>query len=446
MCGICGVIHTSDVDELSLQAMTNSLRHRGPDDNGTYIDNIAYLGHRRLSIIDLNGGHQPIANEDGTLWIIFNGEIYNYQEIYHQIRNSHQFKTKSDTEVILHLYEEKGEKCVDELRGQFAFAIWNAKDQTLFMARDHLGQKPLFYVQRDHWFGFASEIKALLAFDPTLRELNAEALHQYLTLRIIAPPRTMFKAIHKLPPGHILVLKQGQLRIERYWDLSYEPKIKASEDDLLDELDHLTLDTVRYHLVSDVPVGAFLSGGVDSSLVVAMMSKLSEQPVKTFTIDVPYEMYSEAPYARVVADKYHTEHYEEPVFPSVVRILPELIWHLDEPSDHLAAPMFYVSQLARKQVKVVLDGSGGDELFGGYDRYYGNRYVDYYALLPKSFRKYLVGPMLKHLPDGQWYKSLAHRLKWIHQLSFSNGGRRYTQSLSYFYFLRSIKSIYMVNN
>lgn len=434
MCGICGLINRCVFGSDTLKRMTETLRFRGPDDQGYYYGENVCLGHRRLSIIDLDGGHQPITNEDGTLWIVFNGEIFNYQEIRNHLKDSHQFKTKSDTEVILHLYEDKRERCVDELRGQFAFAIWDSKNQTLFMARDHLGQKPLFYVQKDQWFGFASEIKALVAIDPSLKELDAEALHQYLTLRIIAPPRTMFRDIRKLPPGHYLTLKQGQLRIERYWDLSYEPKFTASEDDLLDELEQLTLETVRYHLVSDVPVGAFLSGGVDSSLIVAMMSKLTEQPVKTFTIDVPYEMYSEAPYARFVADKYQTGHFEEPVFPSVVRILPELIWHLDEPSDHLAVPMYYISQLARKQVKVVLDGSGGDELFGGYDRYYGNRYVDYYARLPESIRKHLIAPILNLLPDGRWYKSLAHKLKWMHRLAFSKGGRRYTQSLSYFYF------------
>ena len=414
--------------------MTDTLRYRGPDDEGWHIQGGVGLGHRRLSIIDLEGGRQPISNEDGSVWIVFNGEIYNYQDIRPRLEGSHQFQTNSDTEVIVHLYEEMGEACVKELRGQFAFAIWDEKKRSLFIARDHLGQKPMFYVHQGEHFAFPSEIKALLAAEPSLRVMDPKALHQYLTLRIIAPPLTMFEQVKKLPPAHYLVFQDGQVRIERYWQLDYEPKLQMSEAEILDELDRQVMEAVRYHMVSDVPVGAFLSGGLDSSIIVGMMSKIANRPVKTFSVGVPYQNYSELPFARIVAQAYKTEHYEEDIYPSLVRILPDLVWHLDEPSDPLSASMFYIAGMARKHVKVVLGGDGGDELFGGYDRYYGNRYVDYYAWMPAAIRKGVVAPILKSMPDGFWYKSLSHKLKWLNQLSFEQGGRRYSSSLSYFYF------------
>jgi asparagine synthase (glutamine-hydrolysing) len=434
MCGICGKISPEGVTRDEIQAMTGTLSHRGPDDTGIYIGGIGGLGHCRLSIIDLGRGRQPMSNEEGNLWIVFNGEIYNYQELRAGLERTHRFSTDSDTEVILHLFEDKREKCVDELRGMFAFAIWDTGERSLFLARDHLGQKPLFYVHRGDSFAFASEIKALLVANPSLNELDCEALHQYLTLRVIAPPRTMFRSIRKLAPGHTIVFKEGRLKLERYWNLRYEPKLALREADVMEELDHRMRETVRYHMVSDVPVGAFLSGGMDSSLVVALMSTVREQPIKTFSIGVPYQNYSELPFARMVAERYRTEHFEDTIYPSIIKILPELVWHLDEPSDPLSACMYYISQMARREVKVVLGGDGGDELFGGYDRYYGNRYVKHYALLPESFRRSIVSPLLECVPDRFWYKSLTHKLKWLHRLSFLEGGRRYAESLSYFYF------------
>jgi asparagine synthase (glutamine-hydrolysing) len=440
MCGICGQVHAYGITDAQLQPMTETLHHRGPDDQGFYIGDGVGLGHCRLSIIDLGGGQQPMTNEDESLWIVFNGEIYNYQELRADLAARHHFVTNSDTEIILHLYEEWGERCVEQLRGMFAFAIWDTKTHTLFLARDHLGQKPLFYAWQGERFLFASEIKAILGADPTLKQVDGKALHQYFTLRIIAPPHTMFAGVRKLQPGHTLTYRAGQVQLRRYWSLRYEPKHQMSEADLLDELEERMLETVRYHLVSDVPVGAFLSGGIDSSLVVAMMSKLSAQPVKTFAGGIPHAHYSELPYARIVADQYQTEHFEETFAPSLVRILPALVWHLDEPSDHLSAPMYYLAAMARKEVKVVLDGSGGDELFGGYDRYYGNHYVNYYALLPRTLRKHLLTRLLRVLPDGTWYKSFSHKLKWMNHLSFSEGGRRYAQSLSYFYFTEEFRN------
>jgi asparagine synthase (glutamine-hydrolysing) len=434
MCGICGRISPRGVTREEVLAMTDILRHRGPDDQGLYIDEVVGLGHRRLSIIDLGGGHQPLSNEDGSLWIVFNGEIYNYREIRDRLKHSHRFSTDSDTEVIVHLYEEKRGKCVEELRGMFAFAIWDARERSLFLARDHLGQKPLFYVHCGEELAFASEIKSLLIADPSLRQLDCRGLHQYLTLRLIAPPLTMFSQIRKLPPAHTLTFKNGQVTIDRYWQLRYQPKFRLAEQDLLAELDHRLRETIRYHMVSDVPVGAFLSGGMDSSLIVAMMSQISPHPVKTFSVGVPYAQYNELPFARMVATRYQTQHFEETIYPSLVRILPQLVWHLDEPTDPLAACMYYIADMARREVKVVIGGDGGDELFGGYDRYYGNGYVNYFALLPKAFRHHVIPQLLRVMPGGFWYKSFTHQLRWLNQLSFAEGGSRYAQSLGYFYF------------
>jgi asparagine synthase (glutamine-hydrolysing) len=439
MCGICGKIDPRGVSQDEIQMMTDTLSHRGPDDQGVYVNGVAGLGHRRLSIIDLCHGSQPLSNEDGSLWIVFNGEIYNYQELRSRLQDSHRFSTRSDTEVILHLYEEKRERCVEDLRGMFAFAIWDSREQSLFLARDHLGQKPLFFSHEGEKLTFASEIKALLAINASLRQMDVKALHQYLTLRIVAPPRTMYSSVRKLPPAHFLIFQKGHLHVERYWHLRYRPKLRLGEEELLEELEHRVLEAVRCHMVSDVPVGAFLSGGLDSSLIVAMMSKVSGQPFKTFSLDVPYQEYSELPFARRIAEQYHTQHYEDTIYPSLIKVLPDLLWHLDEPSDPLSACMYYLAEMASREVKVALGGDGGDELFGGYDRYYGNRYVHYYAHTPEAFRRDVIGRLLRQLPDGFWYKSLSHKLKWLNHLSFAEGGRRYARSLGYFYFTEEFR-------
>jgi asparagine synthase (glutamine-hydrolysing) len=440
MCGICGKIDPRRVSRAEIQRMTSALQHRGPDDQGIYINKSIGFGHRRLSIIDLDSGQQPMSNEDGNLWITFNGEIYNFLEIRHELEKRHLFKTKSDTEVILHLYEEKKEKCLADLRGMFAFAIYDHREQKLFLARDHLGQKPLYYSHDNNTFAFASEIKALLTLKPELRELDCEALYEYLTIRIITPPRSMFSRIRKLPPGHFLTFQNGKVAIERYWYLRYEPKLNGDLYVILEELEKQIQAAVKYHLVSDVPVGAFLSGGMDSSLVVAMASEAVDEPIKTFSGDVPYENYSELPYARMISDKYKTQHHELTIYPSLIRTLPDLVWHLDEPSDPLSVCMYHLSKLARKEVKVALGGDGGDELFGGYDRYYGNILVSYYALLPESIRKHILGKILNLVPEGFWYRSFSHKLRWMHQMSFFQGGGRYAKSLSYFYFSDGFKN------
>jgi asparagine synthase (glutamine-hydrolysing) len=437
MCGIAGIVNAGAHDAQGLKRMLEALRLRGPDDEGTYFDNGVMLGQRRLSIIDLSGGHQPIANEDETLWLVFNGEIYNYEEIRRDlIGKGHRFSTHSDSEVILHLYEESGEDCVDRLRGMFAFAIWDTRRKRLFAARDRLGQKPFYYVASSDRFCFASEIKALIAYDPSLARVDKQALDQYLSLRIVASPRSMFHDIRKLPPAHRLSFDmRSGVATERYWDLYYEPKLTGSDEQLTDRLEEHLIDTLRLHMVSDVPVGAFMSGGLDSTLLVAMLMKhIASQPIKTFTLGLPYGRFDEAPSARLVAEHYRTEHVERTVTPSLIRHLPKLVWHLDEPSDPLSICTYLIAGIAREHVKVVLGGDGGDELFGGYDRYYGNRYAGYYALLPAWIRRYLAGPVLSLLPDGGWYKSRAHQIKWLHQLSFLSGGQRYARSLGYFYF------------
>jgi len=434
MCGITGYICSHSVSNTEIEKMNDAIKHRGPDDQGVFIKNNVGFGHRRLSIIDLDSGQQPMSNSDGTIWITFNGEIYNYQDLKEGLSSKYLFRTNSDTEVIIHLYEEKGIECLKDLRGMFAFAIYDFNKKRLFAARDHLGQKPFYYWHDEDQFAFSSEIKAILALKPELRKLDINALYEYLTIRIITPPRSMFQSIKKLPPAHYLLFENGKVHTERYWSLNYEPKIKGNINHIAAQLEEQIKESVKYHLVSDVPVGAFLSGGIDSSLIVSIMSQLTNEPIKTFSGDVPYKNYSEIEYARLVAKKYNLLNYELKFIPSLIKTLPEIVWHLDEPSDSLSVAMFYISQLARKHVKVVLGGEGGDELFGGYDRYYGNVYASYYALIPKSIRKILFEKVLDKMPDGSWYQSTGHKLKWIHQISFNKGGERYSRGLSYFYF------------
>ena len=438
MCGIAGIIApASPSRRAGMRRMLDALRHRGPDGEGMEEGAHAILGHRRLSIIDLEGGRQPLLSADGSIALICNGEIYNYQELRAQLEGrGYLFRTHSDCEVIIALYQFHGERLFEHLRGMFAFALWDAPRQRLLMARDHLGQKPLYYASSTAGFAFASEIKALLALDAQLRTLDLAALDEYLALRFIAPPRSMFQGIRKLPPGHMLSLEAGQEpRIERYWKLEYLPKHTGSEESLLDELEACVADSLRLHLVSDVPVGAFLSGGLDSSLLVAMLTRrLGVTDLPTFTVGLPHARFDEAPYARQVAQLCGTQHHERTLAPSLIRLLPELIHHLDEPSDPLSLCTYHLAELARRSVKVVIGGDGGDELFGGYDRYYGNSYADHYARVPAALRRALLGPALALIPEAGWYKSVGHQLRWLHRLSFLAGGARYAASLSYFHF------------
>ncbi|HVR97261.1 MAG TPA: asparagine synthase (glutamine-hydrolyzing) [Thermoanaerobaculia bacterium] len=452
MCGICGEWNTHGVSRWDLERMNDSLVHRGPDDQGVALLGETGLAMRRLSIIDVAGGHQPIANEDSTVWVVFNGEIYNHRELRRGLtERGHQLRTDSDTEVIVHLYEERGERAVDELRGMFAFALWDTRRRKLLLARDRFGQKPLFYRFDGRRFLFGSEIKAILRATQQRPELDLRALDEYLTLRFIPSPRTLFTGIRKLPPAHLLVLDasgvgerperpEGGLQaapaieVRRYWQLSYLPKRKAREPEIIDEARERIREAVESHLIADVPVGAFLSGGMDSSLVVAMMSELMGERVKTFAIGVEDQDFNELPYARVVADHCRTEHHEEVVCPDMVQLLPRMVYHLDEPSDPIAACMYHSAALAARHVKVVLTGDGGDEVFAGYDRYFGFRWTGFYAALPEAVRRYLLGPAIYALPDKAGYKNLAQRARWIHELSFHAGGRRYAQATAFFRF------------
>lgn len=442
MCGIAGIVSKDPAKRARIREMLDAIRHRGPDDEGIHATEDLALGQRRLSIIDLGGGHQPMPNHDKTIWIVFNGEIYNYVALKAELSaQGFQFRTQSDTEVILNLYERDGARCLTKLRGMFSFAIWDERSRRLFCARDHLGQKPFYYVQRGNELMFASEIKALVAADPNLRRPNVRALDQYLSLRVVSPPDSMFEDIRKLPPACSLTFSEsGGLEIAQYWDLDYEPKWKYNENDLVDALEEKLTEALRLHMVSDVPVGAFMSGGLDSTLLVAMLMKhVATEPLKTFTFGLPYRQYDESAYARMVAEAYGTDHHEHIVTPSLVENLDQLVWFLDEPSDPLSVCLFLLSGFAAKHVKVVIGGDGGDELFGGYDRYYGNVYTDYYAAIPEPIRRYVIGPVLDRVPDGRWYKSKAHQIKWMHKLSFQRGGDRYANALGYFYFQRELR-------
>jgi len=440
MCGIAGIIGESGGLTEGMARMLHALRHRGPDGEGTQQDDLAIFGHRRLSIIDLAGGRQPLTNADRSIWLVCNGEIYNYRELRAELAaDGYQFLTESDCEVIIGLYERHGEKLLERLRGMFAFALWDTRKRRLLAARDHLGQKPFYYARTARGFAFASEIKSLLAFDPKLQTLDLQALDQYFALRLIAPPLSMFRGIRKLPPAHLLILEEGKRdpEIYPYWDLQYEPKLEGSEDTLLDELEARVEEALRLHLVSDVPVGAFLSGGLDSSILVAMLAKkIGVRNLPTFTVGLDYARFDEAPYAREVARLYGTEHHERSLSPSLIALLPDLIYFLDEPSDPLSLCTYHVAELAQKHVKVAIGGDGGDELFGGYDRYYGNIYAGRYGAVPAALRRHVLGPALSLIPEAGWYKSTGHQLRWLHRLSFLQGGERYAASLSYFYFDR----------
>jgi asparagine synthase (glutamine-hydrolysing) len=387
MCGIAGILSLTEEPLLKdlLKRMCEVLRHRGPDDHGIFISKGpgASLCHTRLSIIDLVGGHQPMPNEDQTIWITYNGEIYNFEELRKLlIKKGHIFRTLSDTEVILHMYEEEGIQCVRYLRGMFAFAIWDEDKRSLYLARDRVGKKPLSYFWDGKRFIFASETKAILQHPEVPREPNLEALEPFLAFLYVPPELSMFKGIKKLPPAHWLHFKEGHIRTQRYW----EPRPKLTDKpskQLQQEITETLTESVKIRLVSDVPLGAFLSGGIDSSIVVGLMSKVSSERVKTFSVGFEESGYSELRYARLVAERFNTDHHEFIVRPNAVEILPKLIWHYDEPfGDSSSVPTYYVSKMTSQHVKVALSGDGGDELFAGYPRYQAIKYLRWLKKLP----------------------------------------------------------------
>ncbi len=412
MCGIAGFYDTQLILDAAARAavlgrMCDVIKHRGPDDQGMMItsEGVA-LGMRRLSIIDLAGGHQPISNEDGAISVVFNGEIYNYRELQRELEAcGHQFGTNSDTEVIVHAFEEYDTSCVERFRGMFAFALWDARQRRLFVARDRVGKKPLYYtLTPDGTFVFGSELKSLLNHPNVRRELNLEALDAFFTYGYVPDPLSIFRNVQKLAPGHHLTFANGRLSIQPYWDFRYEDTedngLRRSED-YLEELRARLDEAVRVRLVADVPLGAFLSGGIDSSAVVGLMSRHRTQPVKTFSIGFNEDSYNELKYARIAAKHFATDHHEFIVTPDICKIVDELSWFLDEPfADSSAIPTYMVSKMAREHVTVVLSGDGGDELFAGYTRYVVDRRRNYLARVPRVVRYGLVQPLSRTLPHG----------------------------------------------
>lgn len=423
MCGVAGKLNLDGrpVDPEQLTAMAQLLAHRGPDDQGVYVDGPLGLAHRRLSILDLSpAGHQPMGSEDGRLWITFNGEIYNFLELRRMLESKgYRFRSRTDTEVLLYLYAEYGPECLRHLRGFFAFALWDAGRRRLFAARDRLGKKPFFYYFDGRTFLFASEIKSLLQDPAVVARPDIQAIHHYLTYQYVPSPWSAFEGIRKLPPAHYLILEDGHLSTARYWQLDYRRKVPMSEPAAAEALlDHLR-EAVRLRLISDVPVGAFLSGGIDSSAVVAMMSQVSNAPVKTFSIGFEEADYNELAYARKVADKFGTEHQEFVVKPQAVEILPKLVWHYNEPfADSSAIPTYYLARMTRARVTVALNGDAGDENFAGYDRYAGARLAHYYDQIPAPLRRSFEAACRKLLPAS------ANPRGWISK------GRRFVESMS----------------
>jgi asparagine synthase (glutamine-hydrolysing) len=424
MCGICGMIGLGDASGFGpevVDRMRRVLGHRGPDEQGVHVAQFhtdgrpgrVGLGHARLSIIDLATGHQPLANEDETVWIVFNGEIYNFQELRPDLEaRGHVFRTHCDTEVIVHLYEEYGVKCLQRLRGMFAFAIWDARKQQLFCARDRLGQKPFCYRTESKRFIFGSEIKAILQADDVPRDVDLEGLHHYLTYQYVPHPLTMFRDIHKLPPAHYLLWKGGQVETHEYWRPNYSVGERLSEGEYVERLKELLEESVRLRLISDVPLGAFLSGGMDSSIIVGLMAKLSNAPVKTFAIGFEEKRYDELEFARAVAKHFKTDHQEFIVRPDAVDIIPKLVWHYDEPfADSSAIPTYYVSQMTRQHVTVALTGDGGDEGFAGYPRYRAISLAQKFDRLPGFLRKGLAGKWWEKIPVSVEQKTFRRRLQ-----------------------------------
>ncbi|HEY2839987.1 MAG TPA: asparagine synthase (glutamine-hydrolyzing) [Pirellulales bacterium] len=448
MCGISGAAWTDAALAISretLLRMTNCLRHRGPDDEGYFTSDVAAhhyagamagvaLGHRRLSIIDVAGSHQPLANEDETIWVVFNGEIYNYRDLHHRLEGSgHRFRTQGDTETLVHLYEDDGIDFLKHIDGMFSLAIWDSRKRRLVLARDRLGKKPLVYRHEAGRLLFASELKSLLAVPGVPRDVDPAALDEYLTYQYVPHPNTIFRGIRKLPPAHYAVYDEGGLSIGCYWRPDFTKEENRPEADYQAELRELLTKSVEKRLMSEVPLGAFLSGGIDSSIIVALMQQLSRERVKTFSIGFPVAEFDETSYAREVAQHLGTEHYEERVEPNGVEILPKLVWHYDEPfADSSAIPTYYVSKMTRRHVTVALSGDGGDELFAGYLRYQAVRLGEIFDHLPKSLRTLLAGEFWQRLPSDGRQRSTVRRFKRLAEGLSLPSGRRYLDWISVF--------------
>jgi len=414
--------------EQDIRGMCSAIVHRGPDDEGVYLGDGVALGMRRLSIIDLEGGHQPISNEDRSVWIVFNGEIYNYRELRRDLeRRGHVFQTDSDTETIVHLYEDQGARCVERLRGMFAFAIWDERRRQLLLARDRLGIKPLYYTERDNELIFASELKPILQLSRVPRAVDWRAASHLFTFLSTPSAASIVDGVAKLEPARTAVASQAnpRLRIEKYWDIQFRPNEKATEKELVEQLRDLLTESVTLHQVSDVPVGAFLSGGIDSSAVVALMSQPAAGRLKTFSIGFEESGFDELGHARQVAAAFGTDHHDLILKPDVVQIVEDLTWYLDEPfGDTSAIPTFMVSKLAAQHVKVVLSGDGGDELFAGYDKYVVEQRERQFDRIPSPLRA-LAGAVGRVMPEGMTGRRFLRHLA-------LDGPRRYLDASAMF--------------
>ncbi|MCH7885882.1 MAG: asparagine synthase (glutamine-hydrolyzing) [Planctomycetes bacterium] len=430
MCGICGIClddPRARVDSAVLDAMSSSLAHRGPDGNGTFLDGPVGLGHRRLSIIDLSRGEQPMYNEDRTIALIFNGEIYNYIELRKSlIERGHRFCSDADTEVLVHLYEDYGDQCVEHLRGMFAFAIWDGRRKRLLAARDRMGEKPFYYCQHNGRFLFASELKALHKDRTWTPRICTASLDHYLAYGYIPAPFTIFEDVFKLQAAHTLVWEKGRVSTSPYWKVDFTTGPRLDEQEYVEELRRRLDDSIRLQMRSDVPLGAFLSGGIDSSAIVALASLQMNKPLATFSVAFADQEFDESRYARMVAERYGTEHHEIVVRDMDVSTFPDLVGHFDEPfADPSAIPTYYITREARRFVKVCLSGDGGDELFGGYDQYEDclrQRWVDW---IPGGVRRAMFGRLSSALPDYVYGKG------WLRRMSVS-GAVRYQRQMGVF--------------
>jgi asparagine synthase (glutamine-hydrolysing) len=434
MCGIAGFVDSPSASPLTreaattrVHAMCDVIRHRGPDDEGVWVDAGVALGMRRLSIIDLAGGHQPIHNEDRTVWIVFNGEIYNFRQLRVELEAAgHHFYTSSDTETIVHAYEQWGADAIAKLRGMFGLAIWDARQRSLLVARDRVGIKPMYYAVAAGRLLFGSELKSLLCSPELPTEIDPDALDHYLSFLYTPRDGSIFRDVCKLPPGHLLTWREGALAVRPYWQPAATESFSGSEADAVAALERVLVAAVDSHMISDVPIGAFLSGGVDSSLVVALMARLTTGRVKTFSIGFDEPDFDELVHARRVAEQYDTDHHEVVVRPDAIEILDRLIGHFDEPfADSSAIPTWYVSEIARKHVTVVLSGDGGDELFGGYDRYVPHpRVVGFDRYAPRGLRR-VAAIAANRLPHGVRGKNF------LRHVSRSDRGR-YLDAIRFF--------------
>jgi asparagine synthase (glutamine-hydrolysing) len=437
MCGISGIFEherLTDISSSLVHKMNQTMTHRGPDDGGVFVGPGIGLGHRRLSIIDLAGGHQPMSNEDETIWVLLNGEIYNYPELRAELlKRGHFFRTKSDTEAIVHAYEDHGEDCFSKLRGMFAIAIWDSRHRKLILARDRVGKKPLFYAADQNRILFGSELKALLATGLVSKGIDNQALSDYFSFGYIPAPKTIYQAVRKVMAGHYLVASANGIRESCYWDLSFSKVEQRTEAEWCERLRHELCEATRVRLMSDVPLGAFLSGGIDSSSIVAMMAHLMKRSVTTCSIGFREEKFNEAHYARQVSKQFFTDHHEETVEPNALEIVDKLAWHFDEPfADSSAIPTYYVSKIARRQVTVALGGDGGDENFAGYRRYKLDHYENQLrGYVPAALRQAVFGPLGRIYPALAWAPRVF-RAKSTFQ-SLSRGPLEgYFNSVSYF--------------